>query len=189
MFREFTKFGHYDAWCWLPPIAGAGPWDLRRRVYSEPYMNQVEYLFNTPLENEGCYEFHYHAPNGLRGNPHTDNELVQLPANYQGPGSPCPGVSFWLDNGRYRRKKNDVVPTGWVGRRRRIGNILYLTPDWKEGDGGETVLFKSENWADVEFTVKPVYNRLLSFAVDNNSWHASASSTKERRTLIWWYHA
>ena len=44
---------------------------------------------------------------------------------------------------------------------RRITAILYLNPDWQQGDGGELKLYP---WPHEPVTVEPLHNRLLLFS-------------------------
>lgn len=44
---------------------------------------------------------------------------------------------------------------------RRITAILYLNPDWEQGDGGELKLYP---WPREPVTVEPLHNRLLLFS-------------------------
>ena len=44
---------------------------------------------------------------------------------------------------------------------RRIIAILYLNPDWQEGDGGELQLYP---WPYEPVTVAPLHNRFLIFS-------------------------
>ena len=44
---------------------------------------------------------------------------------------------------------------------RRVTAILYLNPDWQDGDGGELKLYP---WPHKPVAVKPLHNRLLLFS-------------------------
>ncbi len=50
--------------------------------------------------------------------------------------------------------------------------IYYLSPNWVEGVGGETYLYKEFEDESQEFFVKPIENRLFFFLSDNTTWHS-----------------
>lgn len=51
--------------------------------------------------------------------------------------------------------------------------VYYLSPNWVEGVGGETCLYRNkfENESQ-SILIKPIENRLFFFVSDNTSWHS-----------------
>lgn len=62
--------------------------------------------------------------------------------------------------GAFYRRHRDVFADGTVSR--VLSTVLYLNPDWCDGDGGEMVLYEDDGQSVLE-TVAPVYGRLAVF--------------------------
>ncbi|VDN23152.1 unnamed protein product [Gongylonema pulchrum] len=77
---------------------------------------------------------------------------------------------------------------------RAIAFVLYLSPNWKEADGGQLVLYETDDQNNPKSIVKsmnPVENTLLLFPVSPRSWHmvTEVTSQKERISLHGWFHS
>lgn len=76
---------------------------------------------------------------------------------------------------------------------RAFAFILYLTPEWKESDGGQLVLYNCDddnNPISVAKVTNPVENTLMMFEVSPRSWHmvTEVLSQKGRLSLHGWFH-
>lgn len=82
------------------------------------------------------------------------------------------------------------APAGTVVERRAITAILYLSPDWKQGDGGETGVFaRIAGTPHCAAKIEPRFNRLLIFENSPHSLHNyMASSLPNRNSIIEWFH-
>jgi hypothetical protein len=57
-------------------------------------------------------------------------------------------------------------------KKRSVTMILYLNKDWKEGDGGETGIFKKTGASFEEITsISPIFNRIIFFKNNDHSFH------------------
>lgn len=65
---------------------------------------------------------------------------------------------------------------------RTITFILYLNPNWKEGDGGELRMYLEEGEQDIA----PVYGRMILFKSDKIE-HEVLPTTIQRRSLTGWF--
>ncbi|VDN20230.1 unnamed protein product [Gongylonema pulchrum] len=77
---------------------------------------------------------------------------------------------------------------------RAIAFVLYLSPNWEEADGGQLVLYETDDQNNPKSIVKsmnPVENTLLLFPVSPRSWHmvTEVTSQKERISLHGWFHS
>ncbi|VDN05176.1 unnamed protein product [Thelazia callipaeda] len=77
--------------------------------------------------------------------------------------------------------------------KRKFAFIFYLTPNWKETDGGQLVLFNSNdksNPTSVGRIVTPAENMLTIFEVSPRSWHmvTEVRCQQERLSLHGWFH-
>ncbi|CAG9530498.1 unnamed protein product [Cercopithifilaria johnstoni] len=77
---------------------------------------------------------------------------------------------------------------------RKFAFTFYLTPDWKESDGGQLLLYNCDddnNPISVAQIMNPIENMLIIFEVSQRSWHmvTEVLSQKERLSLHgWFYH-
>jgi hypothetical protein len=193
MTERFVKFGHYDAYCYYPSTKVWTPNDFRIRMYSPEFIAQLERQFDVKLEPEGIWEYHYHLPKAIAGYSHTDKQPVSVKEEYRTEG-PCKGVYFFQGGHSYQISEKNPLQQGCVVRRRIIGCIMYLNDSWGEGEGGETNFFErsivdGKPYFDPKIMVTPLPNRVVMFKTDDHSWHGSALAMKERKTLVWWYHA
>ncbi len=82
------------------------------------------------------------------------------------------------------------VPPGSIIERRAVTAILYLSPDWRPGLGGETGIF-AQIGGEYVCTAKiaPRFNRLLIFENLPHSFHNyMASALPNRNSIIEWFH-
>ncbi|VDK83794.1 unnamed protein product [Litomosoides sigmodontis] len=76
---------------------------------------------------------------------------------------------------------------------RKFAFTLYLTPDWKETDGGQLLMYDCDdnnNPISVAQITNPVENMLILFEVSPRSWHmvTEVLSRKDRLSLHGWFH-
>ncbi|XP_078469855.1 prolyl 3-hydroxylase OGFOD1-like isoform X1 [Lampetra planeri] len=77
---------------------------------------------------------------------------------------------------------------------RRVAYILYLVPDWSEGDGGALQLFSVDenmNPLSVVKSLVPAWNTLVFFEVSPMSYHQVSevlSQSKRRLSVGGWFH-
>ncbi|KAL3993641.1 Oxoglutarate and iron-dependent oxygenase degradation C-term family protein [Acanthocheilonema viteae] len=76
---------------------------------------------------------------------------------------------------------------------RKFAFTLYLTPNWKETDGGQLLLYDCDdnnNPISVAQIMNPTENMLIIFEVSPRSWHmvTEVLSQKERLSLHGWFH-
>ncbi|VDK83989.1 unnamed protein product [Onchocerca ochengi] len=76
---------------------------------------------------------------------------------------------------------------------RKFAFTLYLTPDWKETDGGQLLLYDcddNDNPISVGQIMNPMENMLIIFEVSPRSWHmvTEVLAEKERLSLHGWFH-
>lgn len=64
---------------------------------------------------------------------------------------------------------------------RIISFVLYLNPNWQEGDGGELIVHHK----DEEISIQPLKNRLVLFK-SAEVLHEVALTTKERKSVTGW---
>ena len=91
------------------------------------------------------------------------------------------------------RLSNGVTPfdepkkeTG-IPRRRIISLIFFLDNDgWKEGDGGETGIYKDKQ--TLLKKVAPINNRLFAFQINDKSLHAFQANFTDRNSIVQWFH-
>jgi len=68
---------------------------------------------------------------------------------------------------------------------RTVNLLIYLSPDWQKGDGGELEL-----WADGEVIKRyaPRMNTAVVFTTTDNAIHGVAKTNKERRAISVYYY-
>ncbi len=67
---------------------------------------------------------------------------------------------------------------------RRISVILYLNTHWQESDGGELIIYNSDQITQPEIKIMPVFNRLVCFFSER--WHEVQISNRDRLSLTGW---
>ncbi|HEX4049108.1 MAG TPA: 2OG-Fe(II) oxygenase [Elusimicrobiota bacterium] len=72
----------------------------------------------------------------------------------------------------------NALGPGW---NRRLNVMIFLTPGWRPGWGGEVVL-GSRARGQTEKAIAPLFNRCLLFAVDDRSWYRVRPPAAPRRT-------
>lgn len=68
---------------------------------------------------------------------------------------------------------------------RKLSFVLYLNPNWKEGDGGELLLYLQENGEEKTVTVNPILGRLVVFRSEILE-HEVALAHKSRHSITGW---
>ncbi|EFO17959.2 hypothetical protein LOAG_10540 [Loa loa] len=76
---------------------------------------------------------------------------------------------------------------------RKFAFTLYLTPDWKETDGGQLLLYDCDDNNDpisIAKITNPMENMLVMFEVSPRSWHmvTEVLSQRGRLSLHGWFH-
>ena len=68
---------------------------------------------------------------------------------------------------------------------RKLSFVFYLNPDWKEGDGGELLLYLQENGTERTVVVNPLLGRLVVFRSEILE-HEVALANKSRYSITGW---
>ena len=68
---------------------------------------------------------------------------------------------------------------------RKLSFVFYLNPNWKEGDGGELLLYLQENGEEKTVTVNPILGRLVVFRSEILE-HEVALVHKSRHSITGW---
>lgn len=68
---------------------------------------------------------------------------------------------------------------------RKLSFVLHLNPNWKEGDGGELLLYLQENGEEKTVTVNPILGRLVVFRSEILE-HEVALVHKSRHSITGW---
>lgn len=181
---NFVRFPHYDAYRFIPNIDSTGLRSYWYELFNQARIAELRQLCGKGEMNDFALEFHYHKPNGLKGYPHTDNEIVSIKEDPQLEGA-LAGANFYKGRNDYRVKGAEVEGCRRV--KRSIVCLLYLNTD---PEAGETVLFtKLPDGSFTEtFKVAPVRNRLLTLSITPDSWHASAATARERKLIACFFH-
>jgi hypothetical protein len=132
--------------------------------------------------------FHHHAAGSGNGKPHNDLN----PGWFSGEPSPA-GINLAnhaeCNYHHGTSKKSHVVTRETV---RAAALLIYLNnPEWKEGDGGQTALYRVRT-QDVEAAdghAAPINNSLLLFECTPHSYHAFIGNRYHpRNSIIMWLH-
>jgi len=170
---RFARFSHYDAYCWtLNPKSDKV---FSNFFFSRPWRLFVNSFFKLTLNENTIAEFHHHKIESKDGYIHNDYDLVGFK------NSPMKnGVNPWYHQCTYLGNKNGQSV-------RSLACLYYFNnPEWKEGDGGETALFKASKEID---KVPPINNRFLVFQISPKSFHAfRQNKINVRNCLVQWFH-
>jgi Rps23 Pro-64 3,4-dihydroxylase Tpa1-like proline 4-hydroxylase len=79
---------------------------------------------------------------------------------------------------------NVLAGKGW---HRRLNLVLFLTPEWRTGGGGEVVL-GGRIPLRRRRAVAPLFNRCLLFATGENSWHSLRALRVPRRSVSLYFY-
>ena len=74
---------------------------------------------------------------------------------------------------------------------RRVNVILYLNPDWIEGDGGELTIRNSKHTEKPAVSIAPLWGRMVIFRTDDESVHGFSNPVglgKRRCSLATYYY-
>lgn len=69
---------------------------------------------------------------------------------------------------------------------RRVNLLLYCSPEWRAGDGGELELWDRD--VSTAARIAPAFNRLAIIATNRTSWHSVAPVTRGLRRCISAYY-
>jgi Rps23 Pro-64 3,4-dihydroxylase Tpa1-like proline 4-hydroxylase len=75
---------------------------------------------------------------------------------------------------------------------RRINALLYLNPEWQDGDGGELCLYDGADPDAPQVVVEPVAGRLVLFETSDRSVHGfpnPVGAGKQRRSIALYYYS
>ncbi|HEY0963877.1 MAG TPA: 2OG-Fe(II) oxygenase [Pseudomonadales bacterium] len=74
----------------------------------------------------------------------------------------------------------------FAGQKNRVlSTVLYLNPDWREGEGGELVLYEGDA-AEALQRVLPLFNRLVVFLSERFP-HEVLPATRARHSIAGWF--
>ena len=68
--------------------------------------------------------------------------------------------------------------------RRKITSVLYLNEDWKEGDGGELVVYDKDD--NIVLTLAPLAGRIILFKADDFP-HEVLPTIQTRESITGWF--
>lgn len=88
-----------------------------------------------------------------------------------------PDGSFYKKHFDVLRKNNALSNT------RLLTHVLYLTPEWKEGDGGELVMYKDE---EVIEKIAPLFGVMTLF-LSEQFLHEVLPSQTDRYSIATWF--
>lgn len=72
---------------------------------------------------------------------------------------------------------------------RSVAVLYYCCNDgWREGDGGETGIFKSPEDLEPYKKIEPINNRLLIMKISPKSYHAFMGNKTTRHAFVQWFH-
>jgi len=86
------------------------------------------------------------------------------------------------ETGAFYQKHFDVLRGA---NKRLLTTVFYLTPDWKEGDGGELVIY-DETGEKVLEKVPPYMGRMVIFLSDKFP-HEVLATNKDRYSIAGWF--
>lgn len=84
--------------------------------------------------------------------------------------------------GAYYKRHLDLLQ---LSDHRKLSFVLYLNPNWKQGDGGELLLYLNENGIEKTITVDPMLGRLVVFRSEVLE-HEVALAHKPRYSITGW---
>lgn len=142
--------------------------------FSHTWNTYIENLCNTDTNFFISTTLHLHTKSNKDGWVHNDNQEVFFHKDDM------------LSNGMIFQNNNRKEFTHTT--KRNIAVIYYFNNDnWKEGDGGETGIYKNPKGQPVS-KVAPISNRILIFKIQPNSYHAFLGNKVERNALVQWFH-
>lgn len=175
-FHPFPLIGgklEYDGYLYIPD---AHEPQVPRFFYTAAWNRLFSQAFNRPTGWCTSLAYHYHPPGDRTGFVHNDFTSKEF---------------SWADrlsNGIVFREREKKGLPGEFTQRRTIALIYYLGNDqWREGDGGETGLYRSAGEMP-ELLVSPKNNRLLAFEISPKSLHAFQSNKTPRMSIVQWFH-
>jgi hypothetical protein len=185
----FTRnMAGYDAYSYIFTNADKGPLAL---FASQEWHDLLASVFRIEATGGVSIALHHHQAGGKNGRPHNDLNpgwFIDMPQgtkpgtiNVQDPAiNSYPTGRCYVANGTC----HETV--------RAIAVLFYLNnPSWKEGDGGETGLYRAVNYAaeDAAVRVPPVNNSLLAFECSPWSYHGFIQNRAHSRdSVIMWLH-
>jgi hypoxia-inducible factor (prolyl hydroxylase) len=92
-------------------------------------------------------------------------------------------VTCYPPGGKYTKH---VDNGGATSNGRRLTALFYLNNEWKDGDGGELVVYE-KGGKTVKDTIQPVADRLVLFWSDERVPHEVSEASKNRFTVTIWF--
>ncbi len=181
-----TRFGRnisgYDAYSTGFDAQSTGPTAL---FLSPAWRDLLCGLFavqRTPYVFAGS---HHHPAGSPTGFVHNDYNPVWFVRSRDGRiRSPEPTLCV------YRTGQGPLPDSEKIEVVRGVAMLFYLMNDgWRQGDGGETALFRSAHDSEPDITCPPINNSLIAFECTPRSFHTYLTNPRRPRTsIIMWIH-
>ena len=157
--------------------------------YSFKTLEFIEQLFGMTLSRFTTVTFHDNKPR--KEDKYVHSDAVQVVFRNQNGSGLC-GPALQGSSVQHFLKDNPLpLPAEFIALQRSATTILYLSRDWKPGDGGETGIFSLQNGVDIKCArIEPKFNRLLIMQNTPRARHNYlACSLPNRKSLIQWFHS
>jgi SM-20-related protein len=92
----------------------------------------------------------------------------------------APGAFYKKHFDTFKNQMNPAQPS------RVLSTVLYLNPDWCEGDGGELLLYDEADEEKLLRSLAPEYGKLVVFLSDKFP-HEVAVAQRERQSIAGWF--
>lgn len=182
-FHPFDERINYDGYVFSPELKLDEPLKLFFSVQWNLFFSK---LFNKPTTLGTNFAFHHHPARDKTGWVHNDYATYFFPHKLILPN----GVTATRGEASEYKLTDGENLAKTHYQKRSIALIYYFNnPEWKEGDGGETGLYKTKDEKSLVIKVAPVNNRLLAFDVCPESFHAFQENLKDRNTFVQWFHS
>lgn len=159
-------------------------------LYSNHYLEMVERVLGVQLSKYTAPVFHNNTPRVKDKYIHCDKISVVFKQQTDDGSSLLTRELSGTGVHHFLQDNTQDIPDGFIICERRATTILYLSENWKKGDGGETAIFLK--WGSEFFecaSVDPRYNRLLIFENTPVAFHNyKACKLENRKSLIQWFH-
>ncbi len=180
-FHPFNEAQPYDGYVYAPSPSGDEPLKLFFSVVWNQYFSK---LFGKPTTFGTNLTFHHHPPGNRTGFIHSDYTSFLFPQ--QKILTNGVHVLQFKPTHIHTPLERNFEP---LKQKRTIALLYYFnSPEWKEGDGGETGMYLSAEDKEPLKKIAPLDNRLFAFDISPNSLHAFQENLKERNCLVQWFH-
>lgn len=178
----FHRFKKYDAYSKMINPKWDYPFNF---FYSSDWDSYLAGIFGIQSSKDTIANLHHHAVGSEDGWTHNDYSLCSFKEDRL-PN----GINPWFHQCIYEDSSPDRQPDT-LKRMRSVVMMIYLCndPNWKEGDGGETGLYRENNRESLVEKVAPINNRFFAFEISPYSYHGFLKNIKSpRNTIIQWLH-